>query len=401
VTAETTSPELLAKATALGAKYPNSLYFLYDLARAYYYGGNLPVDIDMAMSIFVAGARNDFLTGSGNKDYVFSTMAWLANEQGRYDLCVSLVAPQARREGGNYWASMRLGRALFQMGRFDESWRQFRLAFKARPTKTEDGALALIGGVAASGHAGRADILEQILRDRRDVLDVFNAAGLVQAHLDVLAGKPVDAKALKAVKRGIGERPGQRKFMLEAQSEMLQDLPKGKYKSLEVNWSRYDPRNRALMILCHELFRRDPNEAPGCFYEMLKFERPHDPWARQAISEWESWGKDPNLPDPDRLIKDLADYPPLRWPAAIPAKERPAWKLIRNYRIGEFACAIHQLVAAGNFDKAEQLALRYRNLVTQAKKLHLRTDATRLVRYVERAKANAKAKAGPLSPDKL
>ena len=258
----------------------------------------------------------------------------------------------------------------------------------------------------AAVHAGRKDVLDRMLRERRGVLEGFGAVGLVQAYVDILDGKPVDARVLESVKKYLGERPGQAMFMVQTEFEMLQGLAKGKYQSLEINWSRYDPRNRSLMILCHEMFRRDPNQAPGCFYEMLRFERPEDPWARQAIAEWQGWGKDPNLTDPQKLLRDLSDYPPVRNPIAEPARNKPAWNLIRKYRIGEFACAIHQLAAAGKLDQAEELALRYRNMVVQANKYHMMADAAWLIHYVHQAKdknkARTKAKAaGEVSPEEL
>jgi len=186
--------------------------------------------------------------------------------------------------------------------------------------------------------------------------------------------------------------------MLEVQSDLLQHR-KGKTLAVEPNWHRYDPRCRSLMILCHEVFRQDPNNAPGSFYEMLQLLRPNDPWAKKAVAQWRGWANKSPLPDPDQLIKDLADYAPALWPKADPARRSEAGKIIRKYRSGTFPCAIRRLIAAKRFDKAMELALRYRNLITQAKKFYLLADAVSLVRLVERTRD--KARRGGLSPDDL
>ncbi len=398
------SPELLKKATAVGAKYPNRLYYLCTLAEAYYTGGDLPVDVDMAISILVAALQNDYLTGVGNKDTAVRYLAYIARSLGYYDLCVDLATPVVLRRLKNNELqyvdenARMLGDALFQMGRFEESWQWYRQSFKARPEQTPDAALSLVGGAAAAAYAGRKDIVEQILRDRRDVLETIHAVGLVQGYLDVLEGRPVNAKAIWSISKNMTQRFKQHILMLEVQSDLLQHK-KGKTLTVEPNWHRYDPRRRSLLILCHEVFGQDPDNAPGSFYEMLQLLRPDDPWAQKAVAQWRGWANRSPLPDPDQLIKDLADYAPELWPKVDPARKRKAGEMIRKYRSGTFPCAIKQLIAAKQFDKAQELALRHHNLITQVHKYYLMTDAAGLVRLVKRARREANREG--LSPDDL
>lgn len=388
------SPELLKKATAVGAKYPNHLYYLRTLAMAYYMGGDLPVDVDMAISILVAALQNDYLTGVGNKDSVVISLAHIVRSLGYYDLCVDLATPVTLRnlkENGMRpvdWDARMLGDALFQMGRFEESWQWYRKSFKARPERTPDAALSLVGGAAAAAYAGRKDIIEQILRDRRDVLEVINAVGLVEGYLDVLEGRPVNTKAIWSISKKMAQRPEQQILALEVQSDLLQHR-KGRTLGAEPNWHRYDPRCRSLLILCHEVFRQDPDNAPGSFYEMLQLLHPDDPWAQKSVAQWRRWANKTPLPDPDQLIKDLADYAPESWPKADPARRSEAGKLIRKYRAGTFPCAIRQLIAAKRFDKAMELALRHHHLIVQSRQYMLTIDAAGLVRLVQRASEEA------------
>jgi len=398
------SPELLKKATAVGERYPNHLYYLNTLAKAYYFGGELPVDLDMAISILVAALQNDYLTGIGNKDTVVISLAHVARSLGYYDLCVDLATPVALGKWKENprrpvdWDARMLGDALFQMGRFDESWQWYRRSFKARPERTPDAALSLIGGAAAAAHAGRKDIIEQILRDRRDVLQVINAVGLVEGYLDVLEGRPVNTKAIWSISKKMDHRPEQQILMLEVQSNLLQHR-KGKTLGVEPNWHRYDPRCRSMLILCHEVFCQDPDNAPRSFYEMLQLLYPDDPWAQKAVARWRGWNNKSPRPDPDQLIKDLANYPPELSPKTIPTLKAQASKLIRNYRAGTFPCAIRQLISAKQFDKAMELALRHRNLMRQVQRWRLMADAAGLVRLVQRAREEARRPG--ISPDDL
>jgi tetratricopeptide (TPR) repeat protein len=398
--------ELIEKATALGAKYPNDYPYLLKLAVAWSNGDDLQVDLDMACSILFAAWQNNFLPGSDtNKTYAAGQLAEQAFALGHYDLCVDLLMPLAleglKTKGPENvaWRSWMLGKALFQMGRFDESWKWFRMAYLGWPNKSEDAAqAALIGGACSAAHAGRRDIVAQILRDRRDVLDFKKASGLVQGYLDVLDGKPINSKALWAVKN-----PPDRWFqtylmMLQVESDMIQGIDEEKQSHIETDFARYEAHDRALQILSHEVFRQHPDKAPSCFYEMLQLMRPDDPWVRQAVTEWRGWGNRPALPDPAKHLEDLKDFVPVRWPEADPARQATAGELFRKYRVGTHACAVGQLIKAGKLDQAEELALRYLHLATDTQQYDIRVHASWLVHRVEQAR---QAKRGTVSPDDL
>ena len=398
--------ELIEEATALGAKYPNDYPYLLKLSVAWSHGDDLQVDLDMACSILFAAWQNRSLSGSDtSKDYAAGQLAEQAFALGHDDLCVDLLMPLAleglKTKGPEdvAWRSWMLGKALFQMGRFDESWKWFRMAYLGWPEKSADAAqAALIGGACAAAHAGRRDIVEQILRDRREVLDLKKASGLVQGYLDVLDGKPINSKALWAVKN-----PPDRWFqtylmMLQVESDMIQGIDEEKQSHIETDFARYEAHDRALQILSHEVFRQHPDKAPACFYEMLQLMRPDDPWVRQAVAQWRGWGNQPDLPDPAKHLEDLKDFAPVRWPEADPARRAAARKLFLKSRAGTYAGAVGQLIKAGKLDQAQELALRYRHLAIDLECYDTRVHASWLVRRVEQAR---QAKRGAVSPDDL
>jgi hypothetical protein len=398
------SPEMRKKAVEAGRKYPNDYTYLLTLSRSFDVGYDLPVDAEMAQSILIAALRNDYLPGSGWKGDAIRRTSVVTCSLGLYDLCVDILTPYARANldknsvNSVAWDAQMLGEALYEMGRFDESWKWHRVAFLNRPEGSEEAVKALIGGASAAAHAGRRDIVEQILRDRRGMLERKKAVGLVQGYLDVMDGKPLDEKSLWIVKV-----PGDRwlrdyMMTLQVEAEILHNVGDRMQSLMEKDFAQWEPQRRSFLILCHEVFRQRPEKAPDSFYHMISRMRPDDPWVRSAVAEWKKWDKPSNLPDPARIMEELKDYPPIEWRVADPAQGSKAGNLFYKHPIGTFDSAILQLIERGKLNEAQELSQRYMHLATDCRHFCVKADAGTLFRRVEQAR---KAKRGAVSPDNL
>jgi hypothetical protein len=398
------SPEMQKKAVAAGRKYPNDYTYLLTLSRSFDVGYDLPVDVEMSLSILIAALRNDYLPGSGWKGGAirrFSINAWSV---GLYDLCVDILTPYARANldknsvDSVAWDAQMLGEALYEMGRFDESWKWHRVAFLNRPEGSDEAVKALIGEASAAAHAGRRDVVEQILRDHRGLLERKKAVGLIQGCLDVMDGKPLDEKSLWVVKV-----PGDRwlrdyMMTLQVEAEILHNVGDQMQSLMEKDFAQWEPRRRSFLILCHDVFRQRPEKAPDSFYYMISCIRPDDPWARSAVAEWKKWDKPSNLPDPAKIMQELKDYPPMEWLVPDRTQRSRAGNLFYKYPIGTFESAILQLIRSGKLDEARELSQRFMHLATDYQHIYLQANAGALFRRVEQAR---KAKRGPVSPDNL
>lgn len=400
-TKRTITRALLAEARKIGARYPNDYTFLYYLGRVHSDGGGLAADCDMGISIGLTALQNRYLTAEGHKRHAETNVARCARSLGYSDLCVQFLLPTALAElerGGPKEAradAAVLGDLFFNMGRFDEAWRWHRIAFKGYAEGTVEQNRRLVDGGIAAALAGRADILEQILRDRREKVRSVNMLAVLEGYRELLAGKVPDTQALEAM--NLDEHwTWKNVVMLLTQCELLKDS--AKHRHWLDHGLRLGMNQRPLAILLDQFNRRYPESETGAFYEAIEWLHPEDPWVVEAVSAWRQRGRQGWVPDPDKLLKDLKDYEPVRWPVADPARKRQAGGMWRRFRAGTFTCAVRRLIAARNYDKAEELAKRYLNFTVNVDSYLMRAHANHLIHRVEQAR---KAPKDTITPDDL
>jgi tetratricopeptide (TPR) repeat protein len=393
--------ELLDQATGLAARYPNEFPYLWSLSRAYSSFDGVG-DCDTAGSILLAALGDRYMTVPVDRTQAVVSLAWVANLLGRSDLSAQLLLPGAAANVKGkadprvfYVEARMLGEAMFDLGRFDESMEWYRLAFQGAPAGSHDSIDSLVGGAVSAAHAGRADVVGQILRDRRAMLDKAYAAGLLEGYLDLMAGKKLNYKAAWC-------RPGndiqwwldERLQTLTMQADILEGQA-GHWKWADDN-GRTFPYRHENKVLLHEFFQKHPNLATDCFYRALEWTDPDDAWAKQAVAAYRSGGSKGEVIPPDKLLAALKDYPPVRRPMpSPPSNNEAAWDLHKTFRAGAITAAVRDLLAAGKIDRAEELALRYLSLCAASHEHCLRPYAYHLAHCVEQARKAMKATVGP------
>ena len=401
--AQSISLALLDRAAQVARRYPNDYWFLFRLERAWAYGRELPTDSDMAASICVAAVQSRYLPGSGGKTHVAKDLSLWTRNLGYQDAAAQLLLPVAMRKLKSddprevTWEADRLGEALFDLGRFEEAMQWFRVGFKGSDPNSDRGRRLLVDGAVAAAHAGRMDVLEQILRDRREELGAAKMLVVVEVYRSLLRGEAPKPSKLKEIGL-VSSWNKKHAMMCRAQRELMFGGGR-QQRRLDHSFEKHACK-RPMAIIMDAYYRRDPELETGSFYEAIEWLWPRDPWVVEAVAAWRKRGANGWVPDPEQLLTDLKDFPPVRKLTPDPSKSQLAREVWRELHAGAMACAVRKLVEAGRFDKAEELALRFSNLAVDTGDLYMRGHATHLVRRVERARAEAKAK-GRMTPDDL
>ncbi len=393
------APALLARASRVAAKYPNDYPLLCSLFEAYSHGGGLPADLDTSSGIALVALGNRYLPAPGHKAAAAHHIALAGRHLGFNDLCVQMLEPLTKvrleREGQRAvrWAARTLGEALFDMGHFDQSWRWYRTSFKGCVAGSSDAMRALVGGGVAAAHAGRLDVVRQILRDRRDLLAREGAVGLLEGYLDLLAGKRISHKAVWSRSEPRPSWLERQLTIVTIQSDLLHR------KDAHWQWAEWgvkrDVHNRTFQILTHEMFHRHPQRSTDCFYEAIEWLEGDDPWARQAVAAWRRRVAEPSVVEPAELLAAVAHYPPVRFPVGEKSRRSAAGNVHARFRVCAFACGVRRLADARRFDEAEELAMRYRHLAADMDSYPVRAHANHLVHLVAKAREAAKGAIGP------
>ena len=397
------SPEFLDQATRVARRHPNEYWLLRELSRTYDEGASLRADCDMGASVNVAAITNRYMTGTGHKGGAVEHLAGQMVSLGHNDVCVQLLKPLATRtwkakdKDSTRWPATLLGKALFHAGWFDESLSWYRIAFQCCPGSSSRARRPLVGAVVSAAHAGHIDVVRQILRDERDILQGAGAEGLAQGYLDLLAGQRIDHQAVWRAKPPRPYWLSRHLTILTVQSDLLHR--KDPHWQWPEEWLQNETYTRPFRILTHEMFRQWPDKSTDCFYEALEWFAEDDPWAKRVVEEWRRAGKRRgDLPSPEDLLRQLKDYEPVRRPVPDPARRSAAKATYKKLRVGTFVCALRKLLAAGEFDKADELALRHLHVATDTNSYYRRVHANRLI---YRLAAERKAAKDTVSPDDL
>ena len=395
------SPKLRARGTQLAAKYPNQHWMLYYLARTYDEGGRLGGDCDMAASIRLAAAQNRYLTGLGHKHGVLRGLAYSMHNLGRNDIAAQVLLPIRRREmasGGARqaaWDSRFLAWSLSRMGRYAEAVRYYRDAFKGSKEGSPIRNRMLAEAGIAAALAGRADILGQILRDRRKEAEQVKMLQLLEAYRNALAGKPVAIQQVRPKGELNGWWGGRQKILFCGQMELLSG--QNALRENLIAWLRANPNDRPLWILFDAYDRQDPKPESACFYEALEWLHADDPWAREAVAKWRK--RAPRLEKkaglgPNELLERLKSFEAARWPEAHPSAHELAKRVSRTLPPGSVAATVRRLIAEGKLDAADELARKYLNVSVNMRSFPMRSHGNHLIHLVQQARAK-KAPARP------
>jgi len=386
------TPELVARATAVAAKFSNEYWLMNNLAQAYH----RLHDREMAASIYLAGWRSRYLTGMGGQ---YRAMCGVAVEV----LCLGHLAPAVsvarqiiraeRREGRTsnlVWPEGLLGGALGDMGHFAKGVEAYEAALAHADAgdagRNRDAAYAAL----LAAISGDIETLERLARDHAKEIAASGMGFIIAGYRDALAGKPVDSEAImKTADAQKDGRVGSRALLLAAQLSLL--AGRQDYRDRIGEGLCGYPGWRPWRVMYDAYDRAAPRADSGAFYEAAEWLFPHDPWAVRSAADFRARMPKPAVLSADDLIERLADYPPDDpWPVRRNDRRQAAGKLLRSLPPLAPDAAIRRCLAAKKFPQAEKLALRYRRIATDANFHSLIEHCNHILHRVRQARDAAK-----------
>jgi hypothetical protein len=278
-----------------------------------------------------------------------------------------------------------VARSLARAGWYDRAVGVFQYAYENAPEDRPWRSRMLVEGGVAAALAGRQDGLAQILHDRRDELDRMQMTFLLEGYLRLIQGKPITVEEVEqqCVTKDYVFRV--EKDILCAQIDLLSR--KSTHRAQLAAHLTRAPAWRPLWILFDLYDRQEPRQDSGAFYTMAAWLYGDDPWVRRAAADYRRRVARPILPAPQKLIEDLKDYPPERWPTPRPEYAQRSHEFTERTPPGTVEAVILSLICKADYDRAEQVALRFHRLSVDMNYWVLRTHATRLIHLVEEARA--------------
>lgn len=383
------------------SRYPNEYWLALDTANTM--TTNLRfADADAAASLYLIALQSRYLPGNGKRWAPnLGLIQQMTKHGGRPDWAAALaldLADKCQRERGfeaeRGEALRRAGDALTELGQFDQAAEAYVNSF---PLLQDDWQkmLSLSGAGVAMALSGQRDRLERLSQKREELARKTNCLSIWKAYLDLLDGKKVEPEALLAEdpKDQFIEVQRQR-IQLYGQVCYVQGKAQGRTELAK--FLRTDPECRLSWVLFDAFDRRWPEKQSAAFYEALEWLHGQDPWVKQAVADFRRRTPQGETRSAKELLKNLADYPPVRWPAAQRSPERMKRDaaILNGAPPGAFAAAIRHRVEARDYATARELALRFHNLVA-AGPINIATPmyANSLIYKVEAA--STKPAAGP------
>ncbi|MHC4718581.1 MAG: hypothetical protein ACYS5V_16550 [Planctomycetota bacterium] len=286
--------------------------------------------------------------------------------------------------------------ACFATGRYSQAADAALLRTRWRCSgETKARMLGLAGISAVLG--GKADLCRQILRDRRAEIAGTGMPELLQAYLDLAAGRKLDIAAMKKLARHERNWWYRQEVLLYAQAELLQGT--NAFRGELVNAIRlFFPDYRPLWILYDAYDRRDPKPEAVPFYDSLEWLHGGDEWVRRAVADARKRRTDWRIPSADRIMRVLADVEPKRYCECQDPTGWQAWKkYVYALPLGGVAATARQALREGKGALAEELALRYHHMAVETGG-DLQTYASHLVHVVEHARRRAATTAPATRP---
>ena len=391
------SPELRDRATQAAARFPNEHWLLWHLARVYWQGSDMTADCDFASSLLTAAISNRYLMSTGRRAAILSLAQCLQN-LGRDDLCIAVLRPSYQtildKEGAKQAVSEAhtLARSLLQSGRYVEARQAFATAANGYTSDERRSQMLALQGIAAT-HAGEGRLLDTIIEEHRQHLQNAKILFLLEGYRDLLSGKRVEPQEIRERSRGKDSAVVEEAQILAGQA----DLAAGRrqwHGSIRW-WARAAPDSRAFRILYDLYQRRRPSQDDACFYEMLDWLYPFDPWARQAVADFSARAQEQGLPpswSPEKVADLLKDFGTVRYPVAEGALKKRAEEVFNTLPPGAVAAALRRLISEGKFDEAEDLALRHHHMAVEFQSYGRRAYANHLIHVAQQARHMA---AGP------
>ncbi len=373
------------------AKCPNDYWLAAESAYAMGYQPRL-ADADTSAEMFAIAAGNNYTTAFvDHHDAADGLMYILAEGCGRSDWAAAL----ATRHGEHWLAEgdkaksadclARAGLAMVQLGRYEQAADDLEKgAASLEPCGLRNVSVANTG--AALGLSGQRDRLDKFIQKNSQFGQANKILCVWKGYLDLLDGKKVDAGNLLAQPLPPSWDLNTIKVQLCSQVYYLQCDPKGRDELTSV--LRGEPENRLSWALFDAFDRRWPDLKSAAFYDSLEWLHGEDPWVTQAVADFRKRTPKGQYKTADELLAMLRAYEPIRWPETVrgEAMRDRDYDILNAAPMGAFAAAIHGLLVAKDYAKANELALRFHHLVSAGPNtLYTPMYANHLVYLVEAA----------------
>jgi tetratricopeptide (TPR) repeat protein len=373
------------------AKYPNDYWLAVDSACAI---GEQPrfADADAGAEMFAIAAMSNYTTAFiDHHDAADGLMHLLTEYCGRSDWGASLAVQHAEhwmKEGDKPKSAdcqARAGLAMMQLGRYEEAADYLEQANAALPPGgVRDCSVAKTG--VALALSGQRDRLDGFIKKNGQFGQANNILCVWNGYLDLLDGKKVAVGNLLAQPLPPSWDLNTLKVQLCSQVYYLQGDPKGRDELTSV--LRGEPENRLSWALFDAFDRRWPQAQSAAFYDSLEWLHGDDPWVKQAVADFRKRTPKGQYKTADELLAMLHDYTPVRWPETVrsAAMRDRECDILNAVPMGAFAAAIHGLLLAKDYAKANELALRFHHLVSAGPNaIHTPIYANHIVYLVEAA----------------
>ncbi|HUU91906.1 MAG TPA: hypothetical protein VM238_11945 [Phycisphaerae bacterium] len=389
------SREILGRATRLAARYPNDHWLLWYLARAYRQGSDMMADCDFASSVLTAAISDRYLVSIDRRASILSLAQCLQN-LGRDDLCIAILRPSYETILGEEGAEKAVSQArtlatsLLQSGRYGEARRVFTIAASGYPSDEPRRCQMLaLKGIAAA-HDGEGRALESVIEEHGESLKKAKVLFLLEGYRDLLDRKPVDPQAVRDQSREKDVWVVLESQILAGQADLLAGTRRW-WGSVQW-WVKQAPDRQAFRVLYDLYQRRKPSRDDACFYEMLDWLCPFDPWARQAVADFRTRAQEQSLPppwSPEKVAGLLKGFGTVRYPVAEGALKKRAKEVFDALPPGAVAAVLRTLIRQERFDEAEDLALRHHHMAVEFQSYCPRAYANHLIHLVQQARHKA------------
>jgi tetratricopeptide (TPR) repeat protein len=382
---------LLDRLKEVVGKSPNDYWLAFETADAMSQDMRF-ADSDAAAAMFAIAGMSNYMTAFVNHhDAAVGLMCVLTDGCGRSDWSAALALKHADhwlKEGDKKYEAhclARAGEALMQLGCYEEAAEDLERATPSLQPSGMRNCSVLYTGVALalSGHRDRLDIFIQknsqfgqangMLPVWKGYLDLLDGKKVTVAS--VLAGPPPPTWELYVVRD-----------QLCSQVYYLQGDSKGRDQLTSV--LRSEPENRLSWALFDAFDRRWPDPKSAAFYDSLEWLHGGDPWVRQAVADFRKRTPKGQYKTADELLASLHAYEPVRWPEMVrnDANRKRDFYVLNAAPVGAFAAAIHTLLLAKDYARANELALRFHHLVSDGPQaIYTPMYANHLVYLVEAA----------------
>ena len=340
------------------------------------------LDFDMATSLELSILLSKAMPGTGDQ-HVASNAGYFLNSMGYHEQAADVLL-QSEYGLKDVQGQRHLLSALFAMGRFDEVVQHGQ---KFRKNSTPE-PMSVFYEAAANALLGDAAACRQLRTQYQAAIESLHLLPILDAYEKAAQGQPVDLNALVTPQETESQDSANQAAICHLLLAARQNARSPKDQQVTSVAIGNCMNNRLMAIALAEYSKNcNAHEYDG-MRQAWAWLHPDDP----VVTYW----KDKNYPTQSRPwpVQDvLAPFEPTRYPKMDPTKTQAAMAAFGQAPSFAYVITCQELVAAGQPDKAMEVARKYRHAMTCLPLLpDARVFANHLVYEVHRSIVAARAK---------